>query len=289
MPRHLIAVVCAAAVMLLPVAAATGAGDATEAPSASTTGDPEAARSGAGTATARTAAARTAGPAVNGVPSGLAQERYGPVLLELFTSQGCSACPPADQLLARLAPREDLLPLSFHVSYWDHMGWSDPFAIAASVRRQRGYARAMRSRSIFTPQLIVQGAASAVGSDEARIMRLIAEAPPVILLGITREPGDLERFTVRIPALPNVTVALELWAVLFASGDQRYVPQGENAGHLLRHVNVVREAGIVGVVEATPAIVEFDRPDIPAIDGLAMILQARNLGPVVGTGVLALR
>src|SRR5512134_2888920 len=73
-------------------------------------------------------------------------EARGPILLELFTSQGCSACPPADRLLASLAARDDLLVLSFHVAYWDHMGWSDPYAIPASARRQRGYARAMRSR-----------------------------------------------------------------------------------------------------------------------------------------------
>jgi hypothetical protein len=216
-------------------------------------------------------------------------EAHGPILLELFTSQGCSACPPADRLLATLGGRADLLVLSFHVSYWDHMGWSDPFAIPASVRRQRGYARAMRSRSIYTPQMIVQGSAAAVGSDEGRIERLIRDAAPTVALAIARERGGTERFAITIPEVKDVTVPLELWAVLYVSTAGRFVPNGENAGHMLEHVNVVRQAGIVAVLETTPAVVRIDRPDLVEADGVAMILQGRNLGPVVGTGKLSLR
>jgi len=186
-------------------------------------------------------------------PSAEATASRGPVLLELFTSQGCSACPPADRLLAELSQRPELLALSFHVSYWDHMGWSDPFAIPASVRRQRGYARAMRSRSIYTPQIVVQGAAAAVGSDAAGIERL------------------------------------ELWAVLYVRTGGGYVPNGENAGHLLTHVNIVRHAAVVASVETTPLVVRIEPPLAADIDSVAMILQGRNLGPVVGTGRLALR
>lgn len=214
--------------------------------------------------------------------------RRGPVLLELFTSQGCSACPPADRLVAALAAQEGLLVLSFHVSYWDHMGWSDPFAIPASVRRQRGYARVMRSRSIYTPQVIVQGAAAAVGSDEARIARLVREAAPALLLPAERERVGTERINVTIPEFRDVSVPLELWAVLFSSAESRFVPNGENAGRRLEHLNVVRQAGIVAVVEKTPALVQFDRPDIAA-DEVALVLQAKGFGPVVGTGRLSLR
>ena len=228
-------------------------------------------------------------PRAQAVTAAEGAEARGPVLLELFTSQGCSACPPADKLLAALDARPGLLVLSFHVSYWDHMGWSDPFAIPASARRQRGYARAMRSRSIYTPQIVVQGSAAAVGSDEARIERLIRDAAPVVALTIARETGGLERFAVSIPEVKDVAVPLELWAVLYVSADGRFVQNGENAGHMLRHVNVVRQAAIVAVVETTPAVVRIDRPDAGEVDGVAMILQGRNLGPVVGTGRLALR
>lgn len=230
--------------------------------------------------------ARAEGAAAEAGAAGAVAAR-GPVLLELFTSQGCSACPPADRLLAALRGRPDLLVLSFHVSYWDHMGWSDPFAIPASVRRQRGYARAMQSRSIYTPQLIVQGAAAAVGSDAARIERLIRDAAPAVALAIAREGA--ERFSVSIPEVTGVMVPLELWAVLYVNHDSRFVPNGENAGKVLHHVNVVRQAGIVALIDATPAMVTIDRPPGIEADGIAMILQARNLGRVVGTGRVALR
>jgi len=213
----------------------------------------------------------------------------GPVLLELFTSQGCSACPPADRLLAELSQRPELLALSFHVSYWDHMGWSDPFAIPASVRRQRGYARAMRSRSIYTPQIVVQGAAAAVGSDAAGIERLIRDAAPAVALAIAREPGRADRFSVTIPEVKDAPLPLELWAVLYVRTGGGYVPNGENAGHLLTHVNVVRHAAVVASVETTPLVVRIEPPLAADIDSVAMILQGRNLGPVVGTGRLALR
>lgn len=221
-------------------------------------------------------------------PSRMAPAERGPVLLELFTSQGCSACPPADRLLASLAGQAGLLVLSFHVSYWDHMGWSDPFAIPASTRRQRGYARAMRSRSIYTPQVIVQGFAATVGSDEARLMALVREAAPSVALAIALEPGPTERLSVSIPEVAEASAPLELWAVMFSGHDGRFVHQGENAGHMLQHANVVRQAAVVAVVERTPALVQFDRPDVRA-DGVALILQGRNLGPVVGTGFLSLR
>lgn len=231
--------------------------------------------------------ARAQGPAAQGT-GGPAEARHGPVLLELFTSQGCSACPPADKLLASLAERDNLLVLSFHVSYWDHMGWADPFAIPASTRRQRGYARAMRSRSIYTPQMVVQGHAAAVGSDTERIEALVREAAPTVALAVARENPGTERISVSIPEVAAASGPLELWAVVFSSADGRFVPHGENAGHMLRHANVVRHAGIVAVVERTPALVQFDRPDMPA-DGVALILQGRNLGPVVGTGRLSLQ
>jgi hypothetical protein len=213
----------------------------------------------------------------------------GPVLVELFTSQGCSACPPADRVLASLKGRPGLLVLSFHVSYWDHMGWPDPFAIPASVRRQRGYARAMRSRSIYTPQIIVQGAAAAIGSDAARIARLIEEAAPAVALAVALDGHRGERLSVSVPEVRDAPLPLELWAVLYVDSEERFVPNGENAGHSLRHVNVVRHAAVVAVLEATPALVRLDRPEGVSADGVAMILQGRNLGPVIGTGRLALR
>src|ERR1700681_1033381 len=104
----------------------------------------------------------------------------GPVVVELFTSQGCSSCPPADRLLSRLQGDSrtagTVIPLAFHVDYWNRLGWSDPFSSAAWSERQMTYAKALHSNRIYTPQLVVGGRAECVGSEERQVMRRIHEA-----------------------------------------------------------------------------------------------------------------
>ena len=92
-----------------------------------------------------------------------------PVVVELFTSQGCSSCPPADAYVGKLSARSDVLALSFHVDYWDDLGWRDRFALAQSVERQNTYARNLRSSSVYTPQLVVDGLDDYLGSDRKRL------------------------------------------------------------------------------------------------------------------------
>ena len=97
-----------------------------------------------------------------------AQAAERPVLVELFTSEGCSSCPPADALLAALAERRNVLPLSFHVDYWDRLGWKDPFSSPEATDRQENYARLLGTGSVYTPQIVVDGAWEAVGSASSR-------------------------------------------------------------------------------------------------------------------------
>src|ERR1700736_1842766 len=92
-----------------------------------------------------------------------------PIVVELFTSQGCSSCPPADALLAELAQRPDVIALGFHIDYWDDLGWKDPLSSPAATARQRDYARQFGRRQVYTPQLVVDGAEEAVGSDRAAV------------------------------------------------------------------------------------------------------------------------
>src|SRR3989304_3616456 len=98
---------------------------------------------------------------------GAAGEGSAPVVVELFPSQGCSSCPPADRLLGELARRPDVLALSFNVDYWDYIGWKDPFASPAHTERQRAYGRALGRRVVYTPQMVIDGADEAVGSARA--------------------------------------------------------------------------------------------------------------------------
>jgi len=164
-----------------------------------------------------------------------------PIVVELFTSQGCSSCPPADRLLAELAERDDVLALSFHVDYWDYLGWPDPYADAAFTQRQRSYDRALGSRT-YTPQMIVDGEAEFVGSDRAKAQRAIRSAS---------EKETRTRLTVDIPDWKpdRVRIAYALedppdkaivnLAVVQQSTDNQ-VNAGENRGRRLTHRNVVR-------------------------------------------------
>ena len=105
----------------------------------------------------------------------LARAQGSPVVVELFTSQGCSSCPPADALLRKLAEEEDVIALALHVDYWDYLGWKDSFATPKFTARQRAYAKKARSRSIYTPQMVVQGEDRVVGNDAEMVLARISE------------------------------------------------------------------------------------------------------------------
>src|SRR2546430_9680821 len=100
-----------------------------------------------------------------------------PIVVELFTSEGCSSCPPADALLAELAGRPDVLALSFHVDYWDRLGWKDPFSSPDATRRQHGYAEPFGISTGYTPQMVVDGRWQAVGSDRSEVEQALGSAP----------------------------------------------------------------------------------------------------------------
>lgn len=177
-----------------------------------------------------------------------------PVLVELFTSQGCSSCPPADRLLSRLAGEDDVIPLAYHVDYWNYIGWQDPFSKSAWSERQRSYARSLGHGRVYTPQLVVDGASDCVGSDADAVERQIAEA---------RRRGSRARLTLdlsagagssRIQADLKATVSpgspLELKAAIFENGLETAVSRGENARRTLHNDFVVRRLERWGTLEA---------------------------------------
>src|ERR1700756_4895270 len=153
-----------------------------------------------------------------------------PPLVELFTSEGCSSCPPADALLAELAGRPDVLALSFHVDYWDRLGWKDPFSSPDATRRQHGYADLLGLATVYTPQMVVDGRWQAVGSDRSEVEQVLGSArsnrggvPVALAVGhgrgrVIRGPGGRDR------------VAGNLLLIGFDRRHVMAVSRGENGG-----------------------------------------------------------
>ncbi len=168
------------------------------------------------------------------------------VVVELFTSQGCSTCPPADRLLTDLGQQASgrVIPLAFHVDFWNHDGWTDPFSSREWTERQVAYARALGLRQVYTPQAVVDGAAEFVGSDEHRLRAEIAMAGsrPAGTISLHLEPAGsrvLVRAEVSLPeALRNTR--LDLMLAVFETELVTSVSKGENGGRTLRNDYVVR-------------------------------------------------
>jgi hypothetical protein len=214
-------------------------------------------------------------------------EERAPVVVELYTSEGCSSCPPADEFLAELARRPEVLALAFHVDYWDYLGWADRFAKPDYTQRQRSYARALGSPMVYTPQAVVDGAAHIVGSDRAGLETLIRaarEAMPVAAIELAwTADGNLQ---VTIP-VADYQGAATVWFVRYDDRGVSEVADGENAGKTLHHVNIVRELTAIGMWDGTafstvlPA--EAVRPaDYDSNYGCAIIVQPEGLGPILG-------
>ena len=185
-------------------------------------------------------AMRSAPPEANAVDTSAV------AVVELFTSQGCSSCPPADQLLQTLdeearADGRPVIPLAFHVDYWNDLGWADPNSRPEFSERQRAYARALDDR-VYTPQMVVNGRRAFVGSDafwaERAIESELRVPSPVHLTGLRARPGaDSVHVTVMASSVPEAT---QLHVALLDARVEQDVPRGENAGRTLKHVNVVR-------------------------------------------------
>jgi hypothetical protein len=173
-------------------------------------------------------------------PPAVAAER-SPVVVELFTSQGCNSCPPADAVLGELARRDDVLPLSFHVTYWDRLGWPDTFGLAASTARQNAYAHWMGQGRVYTPQMVIGGRLDVVGSARSRVLdgiKLIAEnAPAGPELGIHGQT-----LTVGAGSAEPATI----WLIGFDQSHDVPIARGENRGKTLRYHHVVREITELG-------------------------------------------
>lgn len=209
-----------------------------------------------------------------------AEER--PVAIELFTSQGCSSCPPAEAYFRDLSARPDVVALEWHVDYWDdlHAGasgkWKDPFSSPDHTRRQRAYNAALRGRpGAYTPQLVVDGRLETVGSRRAEIARLIADRQGTDDKAAIAFAPAPDGMMVTASAPQGATVRL----VRFAKAVVTRVTGGENAGATLAEAHVVRRQEVLGVVGAEPLAATLRAP--AAGEGCAVLVEDGEGGPVL--------
>jgi hypothetical protein len=209
------------------------------------------------------------------------------VVVELFTSQGCSSCPPADALLGRLAGEENVLALSLHVDYWDYLGWRDRFARPENTRRQKAYAAMIGARSIYTPQAIVQGEDRLVGSDEVTLRAAIsrqAAQPRRCVLELTPQSDHV---LVRVEPDPAVgaTDGGILHLVTYDQPQEILIESGENVGWKITYTNVVRDWMKIGKWDGRSTAI-YAAP-LPAMGrGLAVILQEGPVGRILAAARL---
>jgi hypothetical protein len=166
-----------------------------------------------------------------------------PVVVELFTSQGCSSCPPADELLAELSRDPRIIPLAFHVDYWDHLGWRDPFSSRQWTERQTSYVRVMNLSSAYTPQAVVDGSRELVGSDRGALYDAISRA--------SHDPAEASLTITGGVARGSTPRELDLFAVTTQKNATTAVKAGENEGRTLRSDAIVRKLTRVARVNGT--------------------------------------
>ncbi|HEY4059933.1 MAG TPA: DUF1223 domain-containing protein [Kofleriaceae bacterium] len=161
--------------------------------------------------------------------------KSGPVVVELFTSQGCSSCPPADKVLADLVKVDGVVPLSFHVDYWNDLGWDDPYSLPAWSERQRNYASALGDNRVFTPEAVIGGAKGVLGSSRSQVNAAIESVAAPALLDAKATWSD-RALEVHATAPKGTDVLVAVYEEKVANA----VPRGENSGETLTHVHVVR-------------------------------------------------
>jgi len=214
-------------------------------------------------------------------------------VVELFTSQGCSSCPPADALLGELAARADVLALSFHVDYWNYIGWADPFSDPAFTRRQRAYAEVMGARYVYTPQLVINGLHHVSGADRAEFNRHLNETTqrPATAVAVDHAGDDLLKII--IPGHDGSDPAT-IWLALYDARHETAVRAGENRDRRLVNYNVVREFRQIGVWHGKPTALTVAaqrragaQADSSPPRGAAILLQSLRTGQIVGAGRLA--
>ena len=218
---------------------------------------------------------------IAGAGNAVSESAHQPkTVVELYTSQGCSSCPPADEFLGELVRNSDVLGLSFAVTYWDYIGWKDIFASEANDARQNAYRERLRSRYVYTPQMVIGGAKNVVGSDRSAAETLIRK----LALHSKRLPlewsfnGDQLNII-----LPTGSGEATLWLFDLDREEDVDIRRGENKGKIITYHNIVRKIRSIGQWDGAAKTIRLDLADIRAQgrEGCALVVQQDGYGPII--------
>ena len=213
-----------------------------------------------------------------------------PVVIELFTSQGCSSSPPADALLGELSARPGVVAMSFNVDYWDYLGWRDSLGSPEGTRRQRDYAARRGDGHVYTPQMVINGRLQMLGSDRPGLLAAIArEAARDASDGIAVSLASGRReISVEVAEAPRQELRQEatIWVATLVPQAVVTIPRGENAGRTVSYTNVVRKLVPAGMWHGRQTGLSLPKPAImPAGTFCVALLQADGTGPILGASI----
>jgi hypothetical protein len=215
------------------------------------------------------------------------ETQKAPVLVELFTSQGCSSCPQADQILGELQRRDDVVALSFSIDYWDYIGWRDTLASHENTLRQQTYEKVLPSHRVYTPQMVVDGAEDVVGNQRSQVLEVIAKRAKAASSRVAislKQSGD----TVQVRIAGGAGQPATVWLAHTLSSRTVNISRGENGGKVITYHNVVRDYAAVGKWSGQALSLDLPAQGMSGevTDAVAVWLQTNGQGPVLGAAQL---
>jgi len=216
--------------------------------------------------------------------AGMCRAQMPLTVLELYTSEGCSSCPPAEAKLAALAERSDVIALAFHVDYWDDLGWQDRFGLHAAVLRQQRYAHTLGRGSVYTPQFIINGASDVLGGGDLPLRPIASALPWQVRLA-----ADAQQLSVQLQG-PGKADDSELTLLSYRERAISAIGRGENQGRTLTEVHIVRSIQTLGAWDGNARSVHIARSQQPA-DATAVVALIQRPGPgaILAAAQLTLR
>ncbi len=207
-------------------------------------------------------------------------------MVELFTSEGCSSCRPAESYLGELARRREVLALAYHVEYWDDLGWHDRFGLPEAAQRQRAYAKALGLSAVYTPQIVIDGQENFTGSDRRGIARALEKPRGGVAVALIARDGEV---VVELPEQAHVASS-DVVLIAYRRFAVSRIGRGENAGRTLEEYSIVRSFRSLGRWSGEQRQFHCSASSLPqeATD-VAVIVQPSGQAPIIGAAALALR